>query len=160
VESISGNFFITHSHLLSCLDLIFNCCICQHPFSNNASKSYHESLCWLKCSPSSNFSCCYCGITFAVYYFSQLLDHKSRCSLNQNMQSASHVHVAKWESSFMSFGASKYSKLKNSSASFSGVEKHKEDRLSWQPRLKVQGSTATVVEDKMASAALIGKCSS
>jgi hypothetical protein len=53
--------------------------------------------------------------------------------------------------------------MKNcSQASFSGGEKRQEERLSWQPMFKVQGNMAAsnVVVDKIASTALIMKCSS
>jgi hypothetical protein len=73
-------YFITNSHLLSYLDLMFDCHICQHHFVDDASKAYHESLCCLNCSPSSQFPYCYCGIAFAVYNFSLLVDHEIRCS--------------------------------------------------------------------------------
>ena len=148
VESISGIYFIANSHLLLHLDLMFDCCICQHHFVDNSSKAYHESLCCLKCSPSSKFPCSYCGITFPVYNFSLLVDHESRCSLNHSIQSAICDHAKKLDNSVAVFGASKYSKLNNRSlveddksgravlmkklnqASFCGVDNHQEDLLS------------------------------
>jgi hypothetical protein len=72
-------FILLLSHLLSYLDLMFDCCICQRRSVDNASKAYYEPPCCLKCSPSSQFPCSYCGITFPVYNFLLLVDHESRC---------------------------------------------------------------------------------
>jgi hypothetical protein len=148
VESISGIYFIANSHLLSHLDLMFDCHICQHRFFDNSSKAYHESLCCLKCSPSSKFPCSYCVITFPVYRFLLLVDLESRCSLNHSVQSAICDHATKMDNSVAVFGATKYSKLNNRSlveddksgravlmkklnqASFCGVDNHQEDLLS------------------------------
>jgi hypothetical protein len=177
VESVSGIYFIANSHLLSYLDLMFDCRICQHRFVDNASKAYHESLCCLKCSPSSQFPCSYCGITFAEKHFLLLVDHKSRCSLNHSMQSAICDHAAKMDNSVVVFGVLKYSKLNSRSlveddklgraelmkklnqASFCGVDNHQEDRLSQKMIFKAPGKTAMsdVDVDKMASAALSRK---
>jgi hypothetical protein len=174
VKSISGIYVIANSHLLSYLDLMFDCHNCQRCFVDNSSKAYHESLCCLKCSPSSKFPCSYCGITFPVYNFSLLVDHESRCSLNHSIQSAICDHAKKLDNSVAVFGASKYSKLNNRSlveddelgravlmkklnqVSFCGVDNHQEDVLPRKMIFKAPGKTAMsdVDVDKVGSAAL------
>jgi hypothetical protein len=178
VESVSGIYIITNCHLLSYLDLMFDCPICQRCFVDNNSKAYHESLCCLKCSPSSQFPCSYCGITFPVYNFLLLVDHESRCLLNHSIQSAICDHNAKMDNSVAVFGTTKYSKMNNRSlveddklgravlmkklnqVSFCGVDNHQEKILSQKMIFKAPGKTAMsdVDVDNMASAALNRKC--
>jgi hypothetical protein len=172
VEFILSLILIYCCTWTSCL----NCCICQYPFGDNDSKAYHESLCSLKCSSLSKFFCCYCGTTFPVYNFLQLVDHESRCSLNQRVQSSSCHHVAKMKilsccSLCQSAQSNNSSVVKDdkldravlmkncSQASFCGGDNHQEARLSQKMMFKVPGKTAMsdVVVSKMDSTALIKK---
>jgi hypothetical protein len=111
-----------------------------------------------------------------VYNFLQLVDHESRCSLNQRVQSSSCHHVAKMKilsccSLCQSAQSNNSSVVKDdkldravlmkncSQASFCGGDNHQEARLSQKMMFKVPGKTAMsdVVVSKMDSTALIKK---